>query len=408
MAEAGEKRQRTDDLEMREPVKIENAQQFYEYFTSGRNGALFVKPGDGAYPDLSSASMQAVLSRGLVIEKSEAVFGNVAPEFSTSVVRNQNKIVTINVGAASVPPNRFTNLSALETAKRKGCVYVVLCKDSYLAVPPYQLDGINVHIGTTTITLPEKGDGLGELKTAMGKCVTAFAQNLHAGQLKSLCEKATTVMNLAKTNMKFWTPELGAVLNASNKKELLTAVTAQRGAAKVSDSVLQFCALLLTVADADKNYEEFLEILTELDDVKMVMSSLTMFGKFPLPSFPKAKDKGLLFVDQQGTELEVRKLVDVKDSDTIVINDGAIVDEGQVFALLSAATTVYVKPPNAKIFFKAKGKGSKYEAKAWQSINAKPVKDLVKHLLANGLKPRDEGKPNTSGEAMPADGNDAD
>lgn len=405
---AGKKRKTTDEEGDAGPAPIEDAQQFYEFVVSGGFGPVFAKPGDSNFPDLSAPPMWAALSRGTVIEKSEAIFGNVAPVQITSVVRDRNKITGLNVGGTSVPSKRFTNISAVLTAKRLGADLLLLCNGSYLAIPPLQIDGLNNHVGTATITYTSKGDGLGELFMAMGKCLATFGVNLTAGQLKSLCERAVTVVNLAKTNMKFWTDELAAVLNATDKKELLSSVTKQRSAAKVSDSVLQFCAQLVSVTHADNDPEQFLEILTEFDNPKMAISALTMFGKFPLPSIPKAKDKGMLFVNERGTPLEVKKLSEVEESDIVLVNDGAIVAESQVLSLLSCATTVYVKPPGTTVFFKGKGKNAKYEERKWSSLAAKPILGLVKMLVAGGL-----GAPGTSGAKevgvlLPADNVDED
>jgi len=408
MSETGEKRKRTADLEMKETEKVENAQQLYEFAVGGGFGARFVKPGDKDFPDLRQPTTWAALSTGLIIEKSEAVFGNVAPKHVTSVVRDRNKIVGLNVGDTSVPPKRFANMSAIFTANRNGADTVLLCNDSYLAIQPLQVEDTIVHVGVSSITLPTMGEGLGELYVAMGKCFATFAENLTAGQLKSLSAKAVTVVNLAKTNMKFWTAELMAVLNANDKKELLTAVTHQRSAAKVSDSVLQLCAQLVSVTHVDGDPEQFLEVLSELDNPKMAVSALTMFGKFPLPSVPKAKDKDMLFVDERGTKLEAKKLTDVKDSDVVLLNDGAIVAEGQVLTLLSGATTVYVKPAGSTVYFKGKGKGAKYEARKWASMEAKPILGLIKMLVAGGLQAPSTAKGAKAGELKPADTVDED
>lgn len=408
MSSASNKRGRTDELVEEGTDKIESVQQFYAHVTSGGLGPQFVKQGEMDFLDPSQRHFWAVISRSTVIEKGEAVFGNVAPEHVTSVVRVQNKITALNVGGFSLPINRFTNVSAVMTAKRLGADYVLLCHDSFLAVPPFQIDGDSVHVGTATITFADKGDGLGELYTAMGKCISSLCNNLTAGQLKSLCEKGITVVNLAKTNMRFWSAELSAVLNANNMKELLTAVTMQRSAAKVSDTVIQFCALVVSVAHADRDPAQFLEVLAELDNTTMILPAITMYGKLPLPAMPKAKDKGTLFVDERGTELEVKKLIDVKDGEVILTNDASIVAEGQVLSLLSAATTVYVKPPGAIVFYKGKAKHAKYEKREWSSMRAKPILDLIQLLVVGGLKAPGTSMAKKTDTLMPADSVDDD
>jgi hypothetical protein len=263
-------------------------------------------------------------------------------------------------------------------------------------------------VGTATITFPDKGDEFGQLLQAMGVCLKRFCVDLTAGQVKSLNEKAVTVVNLAKTNMKFWTDELRAVLAATNKKELLTAVTTQRSAPKASDTVLQFCALLISVTNSDADTEAFLKVITDMENPSMAIAALTMFGKFPLPSMPKAKDAGMLYVNERGEKLEMKKLTDCKESDIILVNDGAIVAEGQVLQLLSASTTVYAKPPGADVFFKGKGKHAKYERREWNSMEAKPVLNLVKMLVAGGMKITEEKKGGDVAELNPADEVDED
>lgn len=410
MAKAGDrKRKQPEEPTMEEPRKIEDVPAFYEHAVNGGYGPYFVKPDDSGYPDLEEKSAWAAISLSYVIEKREASFGNVAPMHATSVRRDKNKIVGINVGDKSVPIGRFTNLCAIMTGQRLGAGTIMLCKDSYLAIPFTQDDGLNVHVGAATITFPSEGDNLNLLFKAMGKCVGTFGCGLTAGQMKALCAKAVTVVNLAKTNMKFWTSELSAVLNAENKKALLLAVTKQRAASKVSDAVLQLCALLLSVTHADADPKEFLEILTKLDDPRMSIPALTMFGKFPLPSMPKAKDKDVLFTDVLGTPLEVKKLSDVKGADIVLVNDGAIIADGQVHLLLNGATTVYVKPPGTSVFFKSKGKGAKYEKRDWNSMEAKPILGLIEFLAKGGIK--GPGKNKDTPEAVklnPADDDDDD
>jgi len=109
----------------------------------------------------------------------------------------------------------------------------------------------------------------------------------------------------------------------------------------------------------------------------------------------------MLFVDDRGTKLVVKKLVDCKNGDIVLTNDGAIVAKGQVLNLLSNAATVYVKPPDASIFFKRKEITAKYERRKWTSMEAKPVLDLVKLLVAGGMKAPGVDKGKTSEEPPP-------
>lgn len=403
MSEAGQKRDHPDGPAAEDRVEVKTVKQFYMFFVNGGMGPFFVKPGDAAYPDLSSPGIWALVSRCLPMDKSEVQYGNVEPMYCDSVVRHNNKITGINVGGYSVPPIRFENLSAISAGARKGARYVILCKDSYLAMPAFQITKGAVHIGTATVTFPTEGENLGDLYAAMGHCISTFGMDLPAGLLKALCEKAITVVNMAKNNMKFWTSELKDVLNAPDKTTLLSTVTILRVAPKVPESVLQLCGTLLAVSQLAMEPVDFLQILLKFNDPTMILPAITSYGKFPLPMMPKPKDREVLFTDERGTKLQVKKLSECNDTDVVLLNDAAIVAEGQILYLTDATATVFVKPPGADIFYKGKGPRAKYEKREWKSMAAKPIVELVNLLVTNGVKVAAKGKAETSGKPLQVD-----